>query len=289
MTKIPKIIHYCWFSGRPLTPFAKRCIRSWKKVMPDYELRLWTSEDIKDIIQSVPFAKHAYEAKKWAFVADYVRLYALYTEGGIYLDSDVKVIKRFDKFLGCAFFSSNEKTAYYYNKETQSKLQDDGTPIDSDEIVIGMGIQAAIMGSIKGHPFIMDCLDYYQTLTFNISGETDINDYITVFHISRIAAQKYGYKYVDCYQLLSNDMHIYPSSTFVGNMLFYKKREAYAIHLCNGSWHEDKGVKWYIRTYNPYLFDSFVAYPRHILKAFRNIIYWLVDLFYLKKNDSRRI
>lgn len=272
MTRIPKVIHYCWFSGTPLTPFAKQCIRSWKKVMPDYELRLWTEEDIKDIIQSVLFVRQAYDAGKWAFVADYVRLYVLYTEGGIYLDSDVKVIRRFDEFLNCSFFSSHEKNGAYYSKETQSWLQKDGTPIDPNQIIVGMGIQSAIMGSIKGHPFLKDCLAYYQTLSFVDHRGKDPNEYITVLHISRIASQKYGYRYSDSYQILSNDMHIYPSSVFVGNMLFYKKGEAYAIHLINGSWGNKLSKKWYFRTYAPYLYDLLVTYPRRILKTIRNLV-----------------
>ncbi len=240
--------------------------------MPDYELRLWTSEDIKDIIQSVPFVKQAYDAKKWAFVTDYVRLYALYTEGGIYLDSDVKVIKRFDKFLNCSFFSSHEKNGIFYNTEIQNKLRKDGAPLDPNHIIAGMGIQAAIMGSIKEHPFLKDCLDYYQNWFFDISGKGKIKTYNIVFHISRIAAQKYGYRYSDCYQILSEDMHIYPSSVFVGNMAYYKDGEAYAIHLVNGSWGNKLSKKWYIRTYTPYLYDLLMTYPRCILKTIRNLV-----------------
>lgn len=272
MTKIPKIIHYCWFGGKPLTPFAKRCIRTWKKVMPDYELRLWAEKDIKNIIQSVPFVKQAYDAGKWAFVADYVRLYALYTEGGIYLDSDVKVIRRFDEFLNCSFFSSHEKNGPFYSTQTQSKLQKDGVPIDPNQIIAGMGILSAIMGSIKGHPFLKDCLDYYQRWVFDINGKGKIKTYNIVFHISRIAAQKYGYRYADCYQILTNDMHIFPSSVFVGNMVYYKEGEAYAIHLINGSWGNKLPMKWYFRTYTPYLYDLLVTYPRRILKTIRNMV-----------------
>ena len=103
---IPKTIHYCWFSGDPYPDLVKRCIRSWKRSLPDYKLRLW---DVKSFdFDSVPFVKEAMAEKKYAFAADYIRLYALYTEGGIYLDSDVEVFKSFNSFLNNSFFTGTE-------------------------------------------------------------------------------------------------------------------------------------------------------------------------------------
>lgn len=86
---IPRKIHFCWLSGDPLPPSIKKCMDTWKKVMPDYEWKLWNTENFD--VNSIPYVKEAYEKRKWAFAADYIRVYALYTEGGIYLDSDVKV------------------------------------------------------------------------------------------------------------------------------------------------------------------------------------------------------
>lgn len=94
---IPKIIHYCWFGGKPMPELALRCIESWKKYLPEYELRLW-NEDIFDI-NSVPYVKEAYEARKFAFVSDYVRLWALEREGGLYMDVDFEVYKPFDDLM----------------------------------------------------------------------------------------------------------------------------------------------------------------------------------------------
>ena len=102
---IPKVIHYCWLSNDPFPEKIKLCMQSWKEIMPDYEWKLWNTENF-DIENSIPYVKDAFACKKWAFVADYIRLYALYTEGGIYLDSDVKVLKRFDDFLHHGFFLS---------------------------------------------------------------------------------------------------------------------------------------------------------------------------------------
>lgn len=86
-----KIIHYCWFGPRPLSKLAKKCMKTWKEFFPDYEIKLWNEETF-DFNQN-QFVKEAYENKKWAFVADYARLKALSEYGGIYLDTDVEIIK----------------------------------------------------------------------------------------------------------------------------------------------------------------------------------------------------
>lgn len=108
---IPKVIHYCWFGGKEFSPFVKKCMHTWRKKMPDYELRLWDAHSFD--FDSVPFVREAYQAQKWAFVADYVRLYALYTEGGIYMDTDVKVMKSFTPFLKYDFFTSHEVHPFF--------------------------------------------------------------------------------------------------------------------------------------------------------------------------------
>ena len=82
-------------------------MKTWKKVMPDYEIKLWSMETF-DVSSAPVYVQEAVKARKWAFAADYIRMYALYTEGGIYLDSDVKILKRFDDFLHYSFFSSLE-------------------------------------------------------------------------------------------------------------------------------------------------------------------------------------
>ena len=94
---IPKIIHYCWFGRGQMPELALKCIESWKKYLPDYELRLWNEENFD--IDSVPYVKEAYEAKKYAFVSDYVRLWALEREGGVYMDVDFEVCKSFDDLM----------------------------------------------------------------------------------------------------------------------------------------------------------------------------------------------
>lgn len=103
---IPRKIHYCWFGRGPMPDLALRCIESWHKVMPDYEYKLWNEDNFD--IHCNAYVEEAYEARKFAFVTDYVRLYALYTEGGIYMDTDVEVLKRYDDLLFLSAFTGYE-------------------------------------------------------------------------------------------------------------------------------------------------------------------------------------
>ena len=100
---IPKILHYCWFGKKKLPALAKKCIASWKKYCPDYELILWNEDNFD--LNSNTYVREAYDSGKFAFVTDYVRLWALYRYGGIYMDTDVEVIKSLDKFLVHPAFS----------------------------------------------------------------------------------------------------------------------------------------------------------------------------------------
>lgn len=94
---IPKIIHYCWFGCGEMSQLAKDCIASWHKYMPDWEYKLWNEDNFD--INSNRYVKEAYESRKFAFVTDYVRLFALKTEGGVYMDTDVEVLKAYDDTL----------------------------------------------------------------------------------------------------------------------------------------------------------------------------------------------
>ena len=103
---IPKKIHYIWFGGNPLTPLAEKCIGSWKRYCPDYEIIRWDESNF-DVNQN-RYCREAYKAKKWAFASDYARLWVLVNEGGIYMDTDVEVLQPLDKFLGLEAFSGFE-------------------------------------------------------------------------------------------------------------------------------------------------------------------------------------
>ena len=135
--QIPKILHLVWFGRNPYSKIVNYCLESWKKYCPDYEIMIW-NEDSFDI-NSNQWAKEAYEAKKYAFVSDYVRLYALYNYGGIYLDTDVELIDNID------FLLSNEAFSGY----------------SSD-----FWLNTAFMGSVKGNLWIKILLEYYNDRHF---------------------------------------------------------------------------------------------------------------------------
>lgn len=134
---IPKIIHLCWLSGDPYPPKIAKCLNTWAKYLSDYEIALWDTKRF-DLNSSV-WVKQAFENKKYAFAADYIRFYALYHHGGIYLDSDVEVLRNFNEFLELPYFIGAEKAQ---------------TP------------EAAVIGAEKGCDWIKQCLDYYQNRAF---------------------------------------------------------------------------------------------------------------------------
>lgn len=136
---IPKTIHYCWFGRNPKPEFAQKCFASWQKYCPDYEIIEW-NEDNYDIQSAPLFVRQAYEAKKWAFVTDYVRLQVVYDHGGIYLDTDVEVLKPLDDLL--------QYNAYF-------GVQDIST------VNTGLGF-----GSEKNQPILKELMKSYQSIPF---------------------------------------------------------------------------------------------------------------------------
>lgn len=135
---IPKKIHYCWFGRNPKPDLMQRCIESWRKYCPDYEIIEW-NEDNFDISQN-DYAREAYEEKKWAFVTDYARLWIVYHQGGIYLDTDVEVVKSFDDLLNVPSFFGME---------------------DASSIATGLGF-----GAEKGNPIVGTMLADYDSIHF---------------------------------------------------------------------------------------------------------------------------
>lgn len=134
---IPKIIHYCWLSSDPIPEKLQKCMESWKKNLSDYEFMLW---DLKrfDINQTI-WTKQAFNAKKYAFAADYIRLYAVYTYGGIYMDMDVEVVKSFNSLLRQDYILGYEKVE---------------------------GIEAGVFGSIPRSIWLQKCINYYNNRPF---------------------------------------------------------------------------------------------------------------------------
>ena len=154
---IPKIIHYCWFGRNPLPESAVKCIDSWKKFFPDYEIKEWNEDNFD--VNIIPYTREAYEAKKYAFVSDYARMWILYHYGGLYFDTDVEVIKSMDdivvrgSFMGVETNGSERKT-FFVNPGL-------GLGLESDNVVC------------------RDVLDIYQNLCFRTENG-EVNSYAIV-------------------------------------------------------------------------------------------------------------
>lgn len=221
---IPKIIHYCWLGGGEMPQKIKDCIESWKTVMPDYELMLWSNDTFD--IRSVPWVEQACSCGKWAFAADYIRLYALYHYGGIYLDSDVRVLKSFDPFLKHRGFSGIEWAERKFLM--REHLYD-----------TGVNIEYAIIGSEKGHSFIKASLDYYTDRDFIVDGSLDQRP---IPMVMTPIAEQFGFDSHNYWrhQVLDGDFHIYPYDFFVGQKTpmfdMYVSHNTVAVHLHANSW-----------------------------------------------------
>lgn len=230
---IPKKIHYCWLSDEPFPKKIRKCMETWQNTHPDYEVKRWSTENFD--ITSVPYVREAFEARKWAFAADYIRMHALYMEGGIYLDSDVMLLKRFDTFLDNSFFSSMEYHPTQVEKcGTMAHIDADGHRTD-DVFIEGIQIQAAVMGAEAGSPFIGKVLDWYRDKHFVKEDGTLRTDVLSPYIYARVA-EEIGFVYKDIDQQLPGRVHIYPSETFAGNKHEVTKN-SYAIHMCAHSWH----------------------------------------------------
>tara|TARA_R110000868_G_scaffold411734_2_gene708270 strand:- start:5680 stop:6423 length:744 start_codon:yes stop_codon:yes gene_type:complete len=206
---IPKVIHYCWFGKGKMPKLAEICIESWKKQLPDYELYLW-NEDSFDINSNL-FTKQAYESRKFAFVTDYVRLHALFNYGGIYMDTDVEVIKNIDYFLQFPAFSGFE-----------------------DETNIPTGL----MASLKGGNWVKYLLSYYDTRPF-IMPDGNMDTLTNTFTIGRMT-KELGFIPNNKYQVVANEVHLFPKEYFCPKSQVTGKIEAtdntFCIHHFSGSW-----------------------------------------------------
>lgn len=231
---IPKKIHYVWLGRGKKTPSVLRCIDSWKKAMPDYEIKCW-SEDNFDV-NSVTWVKEAIEKKKWSLASDYIRHYAIYNEGGIYLDTDVITYKSFDHFLQHDFFTSVELHPKEFKKEGIMQIDKDGKPLESNRGIAGIGLLAAVFGAVPKNPFIKECMDFFGSRHFIKEDGKLFVDLINPA-IMAILLQKYGFVYKDIKQELTNNMVVYPSSVFAGD-LSTRTKESFSMHWCDSSWRD---------------------------------------------------
>ena len=200
---IPKIIHYVWLGKGEKSERTLHCIESWKKYLPDYEIKEW-NEDNFDINYN-DFTRDSYNNKKYAFTSDVVRLYALYTEGGIYMDTDVEVYQSLDGFL---------------NEEGFTGFEDVHYPA------------TATMGAVQGNPVIGMMLDYYNCIDFKMYD--DWRDYIKYQETSTCI-------YSNIFSMLGidrdkNELQRIKHFTIYPRSYFFTKDEGYTYHSFGGSW-----------------------------------------------------
>ncbi len=229
---IPKIIHFCWFSDEKYHTLIRKCIESWKNILSDYEIKCWNYNSFN--FNSLDFTKEAISVKQYAAAADYVRLYALYTQGGIYLDSDVEVFKKFDDLLNNVFFTGIE----------QSGTNDN----------FGFRIEAGIMGCIPNQPFIKECMEYYENNHF-IHQNGDYDNLTTIApEIYTRVFERYGFQRINQEQILSEGIHIYPrnmiaNGDYVYNYNNIEYSNLYAIHHNMNSWSITRGRRGWLYEY----------------------------------------
>lgn len=239
---IPKIIHYCWLSGDPYPPKIKKCLKSWSKIIPNYELVLWDYQKCKEENILNDWVREAFINKKYAFASDFIRLYAVHKYGGIYLDTDIEVIKPFDDLLNLPYFIGKE--------------------------AIGNRVEIAAFGAEKGCKWIELCLQYYKNRHFikkdnsldmkvmpDIVHET-ITPHLIINDIQNISTFNYDY----------NIFNIFPNDWFCANVYLDKSNkkpsyivsdQTYCIHHFANTWLKDskrnqikQNIKNYIRKLN---------------------------------------
>lgn len=205
---IPKKIQYCWFGQGKMPVLAEKCIESWRTYCPDYEIIEWNEDNFN--INCCSYVKEAYENRKFAFVTDYARLYILYTQGGIYMDTDVEVIKRLDEFLHNKAFSGFEsKTA----------------------------IPTGIMAAEKGFPLYEHLLSYYNNRHFiSRAGCPDTTTNVTI--ITSMLTER-GFVPNGKYQVI-DDFVLYPRDYFCpfdnATGVLHQSPNTAVIHWFNKSW-----------------------------------------------------
>lgn len=206
---MPRVVHYCWFGRGPKPGLAVKCMNSWRKHLRGWQFVEW-NEDRFDV-RSVPYVREAYEAGKYAFVSDYVRLHALYHHGGVYMDTDVEVLKPLEPLLAHGAFSGFEDERF---------------------------LQSGTMGAVPGHPWIKSLLDDYEGRRF----VKDDGSYDLMTNTAAISAicKRMGLKLDGRYQELDSGAVFYPRTYFSPydpvDGASYINGDSYTIHHYSQSW-----------------------------------------------------
>ena len=217
---IPKIIHYCWFGHSPLPELAQKCIASWRKYLPDYEIKEWNEDNFD--VNILPYTADAYAAKKYAFVSDYARFWVLYHFGGVYFDTDVEVIRSMDDVLERGPFMGFE-------------IDGGKGPMS---VAPGLGIAAE-----PGMALYKTILDRYEKMFFLLP-DGSINPYMMIPMVTELLTQQ-GLKGDGTIENIAG-VYIYPSEWFnpfddaIGRLKKTKKTRT--IHWYAKSWLPEESI-----------------------------------------------
>ena len=218
--KIPKIIHYFWFGNGEQDKATKKYIKGWKKLCPDYEIKLWNESNFD--VNANPFTKYAYENKKWAFVSDFARMKVLYEYGGVQLDTDVELLKKFDDLLGYEGF---------IGFEAENKVND-----------------GQAFGVMPHHPIVKEMLDLYDGMDF-IGEDGSFKPILSPEARTQIL-ENHGLKLDGSRQSVAG-IEVFPTDYFCPMDFFTQKvritENTYSIHHFAASWHSDNEKKSFRR------------------------------------------
>ena len=267
-----KKIHYCWFGGKKLPKSVEDCIKTWKKFLPDYEIKQWDESNFD--VNSFPFVKEAYESKKWAFVSDYVRIYALYNEGGLYLDTDVKILKDPTDVL---------------NKEVVLGYEDSG--------YVGT---AMIYAQNPQNKYIKEILDYYGKIK-HFEPEIMYN-FANPIIITKILKQYESKVNEEGIRIFDDNIYVYPRDYFYPINYNYSEKvytkNTCMVHLFKATW-TDRGEKRTIgiyRTFGPALgktlnsiIDGIFNFKTSIIVTLKKIYSWARMKASIYITRSRRV
>lgn len=227
---IPKVIHYCWFGGAELPDLAIKCIESWKKYCPGYEIKEWNETNFDLFV--CRYIQEAYEKKKWAFVSDYARFKILYEYGGLYFDTDVELIKNIEDIVANGPFMGCEKATNVVKKATKGE---------------GLGVAPGLgLGTVSGLQIYKELLLHYESQAF-INEDGTENTETVVIKTTRIL-EEHGYKGSGGIEKIDG-ITIYPPDYFcpkdfrTGKLLLTDNTRS--IHHYTASWLTEREMKWH--------------------------------------------
>lgn len=257
-----KKIHYVWLGGGPLSKNIQYCIDSWKKMMPDWEIIRWDESNFDT--QKYTFIREALDKKKYAFAADIIRLLVLRKWGGVYMDTDVQVIKNFEPYITHKFCSSVEILFKDGWRNLDKEVDENGCLLSNGRKVGGIGLQAGFIYSEPNHPVICGVLnDIYQNgYRHFVNSDGSLNEVIIDGMLMNYLHDHYGLKYRDRTQLLDEDICIYDAGVFSTYRTLTKR--SCIIHNYEQSWNQQniKGIKGLLQAFkrnHPKLYQRLVV------------------------------